>query len=53
MLMYKQTISYMEKKFSKVYRTVQELGIQAFAEQSSAKFTELCSIKCRTFRENY
>ena len=44
----------MEKKyFSKVYTTVQELGIQVFTEQSSAKFTELCSIKCGTLRKNY
>ena len=40
-----------QKQFNKVYRTVQELGIQAFTEQSSRKFTELFRIKCRTFND--
>ena len=37
--------------FSKVYRTVHELGIQGFAEQSFEKFTVLFTIKCRTFND--
>ena len=41
------------KKFNRVYKTVQELGIQVFTEQSSRKFTELLKIKCGTFRKNY
>ena len=36
------------KKFSKVFRTVQELAIQAFTKQSSGKFTELFRMKCAT-----
>ena len=32
------------KKFNKVYRTVQELGIQEFTEQSSTKFIEFIII---------
>ena len=43
----------MEKKFNRVYRTVQELGIQAFTEQSFVKFTKLFRIKCRTFKKSY
>ena len=35
-----------------VHRTVQELGIQAFMEQSSRKLTELFRIKCATLRKN-
>ena len=36
-----------KKKFNKVYRTVQELGIQAFTEQSSTKFIELFTINIK------
>ena len=42
-----------KKIFIKVYRTVQELGIQVFTEQSSGKFKELFRIKCKTFRKSY
>ena len=38
--------------FNKVYRTIQELGIQAFTEQSFGKFTEVFKIKYGTFRKN-
>ena len=43
-------ISYMGKKSFKVYRTLQELGIQVFMKQSSKKFTELFRIKCGTLK---
>ena len=39
-----------KKKLSKVYRTVQELGIQAFTEQSSGKFIGLFRINCKTYK---
>ena len=42
-----------KKQFGKVYRTVYELGIQAFTKQSSRKFTKLSRIKCETFRKNH
>ena len=38
---YIKALTHRKKYFNKVYRTVQELGIQAFTEQSSTKFIEL------------
>ena len=32
--------------FDKVYRTVQELGIQEFTEQNYGKFSEFFRMKC-------
>ena len=44
----------MEKKSSlKFIELLKSGGIQAFTEQTSAKFTELFTIKCGTFRINY
>ena len=44
-------IHYKKKKFNKVYRTVQELGIKAFTGQSSTKIIELSKIfpECSAF----
>ena len=35
----------------KVYRNVQELGVEAFTEPSFGKFKELFRIKYRTFND--
>ena len=40
-----------KKKLDKVYRTIQESGLQAFTEPSSLKFKELFRMKCRTYKD--